>query len=88
PRTGHPANQATSVTVLHTNASQADAAATALFVAGEDWPNIAALMGIDYVMLVRPDGQIEMSPLMVERIRLTNHSSPAIIRPIEPSTTS
>ncbi len=88
PRTGQPAKQATSVTVLHANASQADAAATALFVAGEDWPNIAALMGIDYVMLVRPDGQIEMSPLMVERIRLINHSSPAIIRPIEPSTTS
>ncbi len=88
PRTGQPAKQASSVTVLHSNASQADAAATALFVAGDDWPNIAALMGIDYVMLVRPDGQIEMSPLMVDRAQLIHHSTPAIIRPIEQESTS
>jgi len=80
PRTGYPADQATSVTVLHTNASIADAAATALFVAGDNWPEIAAAMNIDHVMLVRPDGQIELSPLMEDGVRLIGNTKPAIIR--------
>lgn len=80
PRTAYPADQATSVTVLHTNASIADAAATALFVAGKDWPTIAKSMGITHVMVVRPDGEIEISPQMVDRIRLVNNTKPAIIR--------
>jgi len=80
PRTAYPAEQATSVTVLHTNASIADAAATALFVAGNEWPTIAKSMGITHIMLVRPDGEIEMSPQMEKRIRLTNNIKPAIIR--------
>ena len=58
----------------------ADAAATALFVAGDDWPTIAAAMNIDRVMLVRPDGQIELSPLMEDRVRLIGNTKPAIIR--------
>lgn len=83
PRSGMPAREATSVTVLHTNAAEADAAATALLVAGKDWPQIASAMGIDHVMLVRPDGKIELSPKMVDRIRLMNNASPPIIREIE-----
>ena len=83
PRTGLPARDATSVTVLHNNAAEADAAATALFVAGKNWPQIAAAMGIDRVMLVRPDGQIELSPKMAERVRLINNANPPIIREIE-----
>ena len=80
PRTGQPANQATSVTVLHHNASIADAGATALFVAGSDWPHIANAMDIKHVMLVRPDGQIEMSKAMQARIRLADNNTPVIIR--------
>ncbi|MDB2705473.1 FAD:protein FMN transferase [Pseudomonadota bacterium] len=80
PRTAYPADQATSVTILHSNASVADAAATALFVAGNEWPTIAKSMGITHVMLVRSDGEIEMSPQMKKRIRLTNSIKPAIIR--------
>ena len=79
-RTGYPADQAMSVTVLHNNASLADAAATALFVAGDNWPKIAASMGITYIMLIKTDGQIEMSPEMVDRIRLINNHKPVIIR--------
>jgi thiamine biosynthesis lipoprotein len=82
PRTAYPAEYATSVTVLHNNASIADVAATALFVAGDDWPNIAKSMGIDYVMLVRSDGNIEMSPKMKERTRLSDENKQAIIREI------
>lgn len=82
PRSGRPADQAMSVTVLHDNAAIADAAATALFVAGQDWPRIAALMGLKHVMLVRPDGEIEISPDMLERIAFINHDTPAIVRPL------
>lgn len=83
PRSGFPARQATSVTVLHENAAKADAAATALFVAGQDWPQIAASMGIEHVMLARPDGQIELSTKMLERVRLIDKTNPPIIRDIK-----
>lgn len=79
PRTGYPAQDVTSVTVLHTNAAEADAAATALFVAGDNWPHIAKAMGIKHVMLVKSDGQIELSPEMATRVRLmTPHQTPVI----------
>jgi len=80
PRTGYPANEATSVTVLHQDASLADAAATALFVAGQAWPDIAAKMDIKHVMLVRPDGTIELSPAMSERINILDSTSPTLVR--------
>jgi len=69
PRTGYPADTATSVTVIHTDAAVADAAATALFVAGPDaWVAIARRMGIRYVMLIDTDGVIHMNPAMQARI--------------------
>ena len=80
PRTGYPADKASSVTVLHSNAVIADAAATALFVAGEDWPRIAKSMEITHVMLVKPNCEIEMSPQMAMRIKLIDNLKPAIIR--------
>ena len=83
PHTGSPANQAISVTVLHQNASIADAAATALFVAGNDWPNIAASLDISHVMLIKPNGQIELSPTMAERITLLADKGKTLIRTIE-----
>lgn len=82
PRTGYPANQAMSSTVIHQNASIADAAATAIFVAGSDWPNVAAAMGIDMVMLVTKDGVVEMSPAMQSRVKLTGYSDEPVIRDI------
>lgn len=82
PRTGYPADQAMSSTVIHDNASMADAAATAIFVAGSDWPTVAAAMGIDMVMLVTEDGEVEMSPAMQKRVRLTGHDREPVIREI------
>ncbi|HDP89310.1 MAG TPA: FAD:protein FMN transferase [Thioalkalivibrio sp.] len=71
PRNGRPAQGVTSVTVLHDNGAEADAAATALFVAGpDDWPRIAARMGIDKVMVIDADGGIALTPAMAGRIRL------------------
>ncbi len=71
PRTGYPARGTRSVTVIHDNATEADAAATALFVAGpEGWHRIARQLGIRYVLLVDDEGVIHMNPAMAERVRL------------------
>ena len=71
PRTGYPADGTASVTVLHSNASTADAAATALFVAGpKEWHRIAKLMGIRYVMLTDNAGRLYMNPAMRARVKL------------------
>jgi len=71
PRSGWPANKTTSVTVIHDNAAMADAASTALFVAGpDDWIEIARNMHIELVMLIDTDGIIHMTPAMQSRISL------------------
>jgi thiamine biosynthesis lipoprotein len=73
PRTGQPAQGTRSVTVLHTDATVADAAATALFVAGPtDWPDIAARLGIRHVLLVDEAGTAHMTPAMAERVVLSD----------------
>jgi thiamine biosynthesis lipoprotein len=80
PRTGYPASGTSSVTVIHDNAGTADAAATALFVAGpEHWHEIASSMGIRYVMLIDTDGRIHMNPAMKERVNLINPESVHIV---------
>lgn len=69
PRTGYPAKGTQSVTVIHEDAAVADAAATALFVAGPDnWYRIAQSMGIDHVLLVDEKGEIHISPAMKKRV--------------------
>ena len=83
PRTGWPADQAISVTVLHDNASIADAAATALFIAGDNWPNVAKKMGILHIMLIKPNGDIELSPKMYQRIKFFNENTPRIIKTLD-----
>jgi len=83
PRTGSPAKGVMSATVLHSNAATADAAATALYVAGDQWPEIAYAMGVNHVMLVRDDGTIEMSPAMAHRIRLIDETTSVIQRELE-----
>ena len=79
PRTGFPAQGSTSVTVIHREAAIADAAATALFVAGpQDWPLIARDMGVDQVMLVDTDGVVHMTPAMAERVRFEVEPRPEV----------
>jgi thiamine biosynthesis lipoprotein len=80
PRTGYPATDTASVTVLHPNASTADAAATALFVAGpDDWHRLARQMGLRYVMLTDIAGRVYMSPAMKDRIQLHRVNREVII---------
>ncbi len=79
PRTGYPADTVTSVTVVHTDATTADAAATALFVAGpEHWHAIARRMGIRYVLMIDANGTVHMNPAMQARISFD--TEPADIR--------
>jgi thiamine biosynthesis lipoprotein len=62
PRSGYPAVGARSVTVLAGDATLADAAATALFVAGPGrWPDIARSMGIRDVLLIDTAGGAHMT---------------------------
>ncbi len=72
PRTGYPADQSISVTVIHPDAATADAAATAIFVAGpQQWQQIAKDMGIRYVMLIDKDNTVHITRAMNARIEFT-----------------
>lgn len=80
PRTGYPARGTRSVTVLTEDAALADAASTALFIAGPQlWPEIAKKMGIKYVMLISKDNKIYLTPAMAKRIELLTDVSPIIV---------
>ena len=70
PRTGQSAQEFTSVTVIDKNGALADAASTALTIAGvKDWYNIAKKLGVKYVMLMDREGTVYLNPAMVERIQ-------------------
>jgi thiamine biosynthesis lipoprotein len=80
PRTGYPARGATSVTVFDDNAAEADAAATAIFVAGpEEWYETAKSMGVKAVMLVDTRGTVYMTPNLKERIYFDVKPLPKIV---------
>ncbi len=80
PRTGYPALGTQSVTILTKDAALADAASTALFIAGPKlWPDIAKKMKINYVMLIADNGQIYLSSAMAQRIHLLTERKPIII---------
>lgn len=75
PETGYPTDDAQSVTVIHPDAGYADAAATALFVAGnKHWQDIAKSMGLRHVMLIDAAGDIHLTPAMKNRINFINKS--------------
>ena len=70
PRTGYPSEGTQAVTVIHTDAALADAAATALFIAGPtEWLAIAKKMGIEQAMLVDDKGKIFMTKAMAQRVK-------------------
>jgi len=82
PRTGYPADKSISVTVIHADAATADAAATAIFVAGpEQWQAVANSMGIKYVMLIDRNNVIHMTPAMAARIQFEQQPEKIEISP-------
>lgn len=64
PQTGYPARGTISMTVMHADAARADAAATALFVAGDGWRDVARAMNMDKVMRVDDEGNISITAAM------------------------
>ena len=81
PRSGYPARGTRSVTVLANDAGLADAASTALFIAGaQHWPDIARKMGIQYVMLISEDDKVYLSEAMSRRIKLLTDVQPVIVK--------
>jgi thiamine biosynthesis lipoprotein len=71
PRTGYPAEHVASSTVIETDAAEADAAATALLIAGMNgWQKLAADMGLKQVILIDWQGKISMTPEMKNRLTM------------------
>jgi FAD:protein FMN transferase len=69
PGTARPAQALASVTVLHRDAALADAAATALLVAGPlRWRRVAARMGVDQVLVIDPQGRREATAALARRL--------------------
>lgn len=87
PHSGYPASSAAGATVLTGDCRDADASATALFVAGpDDWPAVAGELGRERVMRVAPDGRVTMTPGMAQVIEFEDREPEVAIRePGEPS---
>ena len=80
PRTGYPVAGLHAVTVVHADAAVADAASTALFVAGPgQWRQVAAALGIAQVLVVQADGTVAMTPAMAGRVRLVSGWAPPLL---------
>ena len=80
PRSGYPAQGVQSVTVLHTDSALADAAATALFVAGpEKWLEMAKSLQLKQVMLIDEKGVIYVTPEIKKRLKFNSQIETTII---------
>jgi thiamine biosynthesis lipoprotein ApbE len=55
--------------VITRSATLADAASTALFIAGPKWPEIASAMGVKYVLFIDDQGYAEATPQMLKRLK-------------------
>ncbi|NVJ92830.1 MAG: FAD:protein FMN transferase [Methylocystaceae bacterium] len=80
PATGMPVNHIVSASVIDTNGALADAAATALTVAGaDDWHRIAKRMGLKYVLLIDEKGTFYANPAMKDRLKIPEGLNPTFV---------
>lgn len=69
PRTGYPVQQSVSASVVHEDAVLADAAATALLVAGAaEFEEICELMDLDSALVVSASGDMRLTEAMRKRL--------------------
>ncbi len=81
PRSGWPATGTRSVTVIHSSATIADAAATALLIAApKERATIARQMGIEALLLIDDAGVYHLTPEMEQRLTFLNE--PPQIQPL------
>ncbi len=77
-----PAPDVISVTVVHPSAGHADAAATALLVAGRSrWQRVARRLGVDQVLLIDRHGAAEVMPRLAQRLAVADPEWRRRIRP-------
>ena len=80
PQTGYPTTEIASVTVIHDNAMQADAAATAIMVSGIGrWKDISSKMGITKLMIVSSDKKILITPQMNALVTILDNNLTKVI---------
>ena len=72
PKTGTGVSQIVSATVIAENGTKADAAATAMIVAGEkNWHKLAQSMQLNQVLLIDADGKCLASSTLISRLEKT-----------------
>ncbi|MES9904837.1 MAG: FAD:protein FMN transferase [Sedimenticola sp.] len=80
PRSGYPVEHIASATVVARDGGLADAAATALSVAGpSQWLEVSRNMGLKQVMLVDEKGRIYLTPEMEQRVMFQEKPDEIII---------
>ena len=73
PRTGVPVDHTASVTVIHTDAMLADAAATALMVGGPaEFEQLTQALGLQYALLIDASGELSLTEAMDKRLNWLN----------------
>ncbi|MFA5940232.1 MAG: FAD:protein FMN transferase [Sinimarinibacterium sp.] len=76
PHSGYPAAGLQAVTVVAASGAQADAASTALFVAGpQTWRETARRLGVDQAFVVDADGRIEVTATLAQRIHFADDTA-------------
>jgi thiamine biosynthesis lipoprotein len=82
PRTGWPVSGLSSATVIAGDGARADAAATALLVAGpNDWSEVARSLGLTQVLVVTEDGRVHLTPEMGRRVELREGIEAVVVDP-------
>jgi len=80
PRSGWPAKDIASVTVISDEGLYADAAATALVVAGlSDWPEVARALGLNQVAVVDESGKVYLTSQMEQRMQFAEDVQRSVI---------
>jgi thiamine biosynthesis lipoprotein len=76
PNTGRPADHTIAVTVIASDATLADAASTALFIAGPNgWQNVARKLGIDQALRVDASGEVQVTAKLHARLQTPSTDS-------------